>query len=67
MAKNIKNLLKDITTEYLGKIGGRNVMITKQKGKFRVFIEGEALDIFSSLADAKKAANEFIKLAGGSK
>jgi hypothetical protein len=64
---NFKQLLEQITTEFKGKIKGRDVYIIKQKSRFVVFIEGEKLDRFNTLSDAKNAATEFIKLAGGSK
>lgn len=64
---NFKQLLEQISTEFNGKIKGRQVTITKNKGSYVTSIDGETLDRFNTLADAKKAATEFIKLAGGSK
>lgn len=62
-----KQLLEKISTKFNQKINGHTVMIMDQNGKYTAFIDGEKLDEFKSMADAKKAVNEFIKLAGGSK
>jgi undecaprenyl pyrophosphate synthase len=62
-----KQLLEKISTKFNQKINGHTVMIMDQNGKYAAFIDGEKLDEFKSMADAKKAVNEFIKLAGGSK
>ena len=46
------------------KIKGYSIMIHKEKNKFVAYIDDEKLDEYSSLNDAKRAANEFIKMAG---
>jgi len=46
------------------KVKGYNVMVHKEKNSFVAYIDNEKLDTYSSLNDAKKAANEFIKMAG---
>lgn len=49
---------------YDAKVGKHKVMIHKEKNKFVAYIDMEKLDIFNSLNDAKKAAEQFIKMAG---
>lgn len=46
------------------KTKGYSIMVHKEKNKFVAYIDNEKLDSYSSLNDAKKAANEFIKMAG---
>ena len=46
------------------KVKGYNVMVHKEKNKFVAYIDNEELDVYPSLSDAKKAANEFIKMVG---
>ena len=46
------------------KVKGYAVMVHKEKNKFVAYIDNEKLDVYSSLSDAKKAANEFIKMVG---
>lgn len=48
-----------------GKIYKHNVMIHKEKNKYVAYIDSEKLDSYNSLEDAKKAAVQFIKMAGG--
>ena len=47
------------------KISGHTVMVHKEKNKFVAYIDMEKLDTYNSLNDAKKAATQFIKMAGG--
>lgn len=47
------------------KMGKHKVMVHKEKGKFVVYIDNEKLDMYPTLNDAKKAAEQFIKMAGG--
>jgi hypothetical protein len=49
------------------KVAGYNVMVHKEKNKFVAYIDMEKLDTYNSLKDAKKAAEQFIKMAGGRK
>lgn len=49
---------------YDGKVGKHKIMIHKEKNKFVAYIDMEKLDTFNSLNDAKKAAEQFIKMAG---
>jgi len=46
------------------KIKGYAVMVHKDNNRFVAYIDNERLDVYSSLNDAKKAANEFIKMVG---
>jgi hypothetical protein len=46
------------------KVKGYEVMVHKEKNKFVAYIDRERLDDYGSLSDAKKAANEFIKIVG---
>jgi len=46
------------------KTKGYSIMVHKEKNKFVAYIDNEKLDSYSSLNDAKRAANEFIKMAG---
>jgi len=46
------------------KIKGYDVMVHREKNGFAAYIDNEKLDIYSSLIDAKKAATDFIKMAG---
>ena len=48
-----------------GKINKHNVMIHKDKNKYVAYIDSEKLDSYNSPEDAKKAATQFIKMAGG--
>jgi translation elongation factor EF-G len=50
---------------YDSKVSGYNVMVHKEKNKFVAYIDMEKLDTYNSLNDAKKAAEQFIKMAGG--
>lgn len=50
---------------YDSKVNGYSVMVHKEKNKFVAYIDMEKLDSFNSLNDAKKAATQFIKMAGG--
>lgn len=50
---------------YDSKVNGYSVMVHKEKNKFVAYIDMEKLDSFNSLNDAKKAAAQFIKMAGG--
>lgn len=47
------------------KVDGHKIMIHKEKNKFVAYIDMEKLDTYNSLNDAKKAATQFIKMAGG--
>jgi hypothetical protein len=47
------------------KVAGHEVMVHKQSNKYAAYIDMEKLDIYNSLNDAKKAAVQFIKMAGG--
>lgn len=47
------------------KIDKHKVMIHKDKNKYVAYIDLEKFDSFNSLNDAKKAATQFIKIAGG--
>lgn len=49
---------------YDAKVGKHNVMVHKEKNKFVAYIDMEKLDIYNSLNDAKKAATDFVKMAG---
>lgn len=46
------------------KVGKYKVMVHKEKGKFVAYIDNEKLDTYPSLNLAKKAATDFIKMAG---
>ena len=50
---------------YDAKVGKHNVMVHKEKNKFVAYIDMEKLDTYNSLNDAKKAATDFVKMAGG--
>ena len=50
---------------YDSKVAGHNVMVHKEKNKFVAYIDMEKLDTYNSLNDAKKAAEQFVKMAGG--
>jgi len=50
---------------YDSKLNKHNIMIHKEKNKFVAYIDMERLSSFNSLEDAKKAAMQFIKMAGG--
>ena len=47
------------------KVAGHDLMIHKEKGQFVAYIDMEKLDVFKSIADAKNAMTQFIKMAGG--
>ena len=47
------------------KMDKHKVMVHKEKGKFVAYIDNEKLDTYPTLNDAKKAAEQFIKMAGG--
>jgi translation elongation factor EF-G len=49
---------------YDAKVGKHKIMVHKEKNKFVAYIDMEKLDTFNSLNDAKKAAEQFIKMAG---
>lgn len=49
------------------KIDGYKVVVKKEKDKFVAYIDNEKLDSFTSLEKAKKATQDFIKMAGGRK
>jgi hypothetical protein len=49
------------------KVGGHDLMIHKEMGKFVAYIDSEKLDVFKSINDAKKAMTQFVKMAGGKK
>jgi len=49
---------------YGSKVGKHNVMVHKEKNKYVAYIDMEKLDTYNSLNDAKKAAADFIKMAG---
>lgn len=49
------------------KVAGHEVMVHKQNNKYVAYIDREKLDTFNSVNDAKKAAAQFIKMAGGKK
>lgn len=50
---------------YDAKLGKYKIMVHKEKNKYVAYIDMEKLDSYNSLNDAKKAAEEFIKMAGG--
>ena len=50
---------------YDAKVGKNKIMIHKEKNRFVAYIDMEKLDTYNSLSDAKKAATQFIKMAGG--
>lgn len=49
---------------FAAKVKGYNIMVHKQKNKFDAYVDNEKLDSYLTLNDAKKAANEFVKMAG---
>ncbi len=49
---------------YDAKVGKHKVMVHKEKNKYVAYIDMEKLDSYNSLNDAKKAAEQFIKMAG---
>jgi hypothetical protein len=49
---------------YDAKLNKHDIMIHKEKNKFVAYIDSEKLDSYTSLEDAKKAATQFIKMAG---
>lgn len=49
---------------YDGKVGKNEIMVHKEKNKFTAYIDMEKLDTYNSLNDAKKAAKDFVKMAG---
>ena len=49
------------------KMGGIDLMIHKDKGKFVVYIDGDKLDTYNSKADAEKFGSQFIKQYKGMK
>jgi hypothetical protein len=52
---------------YDAKMYKHDIMVHKEKNKFVAYIDSEKLDSFNSLEDAKKAAAQFIKMAGNNK
>lgn len=50
---------------YDAKVGKHKIMVHKEKNKYVAYIDMEKLDSYSSLADAKKSAEQFVKMAGG--
>lgn len=50
---------------YDAKQKGVEIMIHKDKGRFVLYLDGDMLDRFRSINDAKKAAKEFIKQMKG--
>jgi len=49
---------------YDGKVGKHKIMVHKVNNKFVAYIDMEKLDTYNTLSDAKKAAEQFIKMAG---
>tara|TARA_R110000868_G_scaffold210018_2_gene459964 strand:- start:2352 stop:2570 length:219 start_codon:yes stop_codon:yes gene_type:complete len=49
---------------YDSKLNKHDIMIHREKNKFVAYIDSEKLDSYNSLEDAKKAAIQFIKMAG---
>lgn len=47
------------------KLNKHNIMVHKEKNKYVAYIDMEKLDTYNSLNDAKKAATNFVKMAGG--
>jgi translation elongation factor EF-G len=50
---------------YDSKVGKHKVMVHKEKNRFTAYVDMEKLDTYNSLNDAKKAATDFVKMAGG--
>lgn len=50
---------------FTGKVNGYKIMIHKDNNKYVAYIDSEKLDSYGSMNDAKKAATQFIKMAGG--
>lgn len=50
---------------YDAKVGKHKIMVHKEKNKYVAYIDMEKLDSYNSLNDAKKAAEQFVKMAGG--
>lgn len=50
---------------YDAKVDKHSIMVHKDKNKYVAYIDSEKLDSYNSLEDAKKAATQFIKMAGG--
>ena len=59
--KSFKELKSELNESKM-KIRGVNVSITKKGNKYSVVIDGKELDKFSSEAEAKKGAKDFIDL-----
>lgn len=49
---------------YDAKVNRHHIMVHKEKNKFVAYIDMEKLDTYNSLNDAKKAATQFVKMAG---
>lgn len=47
------------------KLNKHTIMVHKDKNRYVAYIDSEKFDSFNSLEDAKKAATQFIKMAGG--
>ena len=52
---------------FMQKVAGHDLMIHKEKGQYVAYIDMEKFDEFRSVADAKNAMKQFIKMVGGKK
>ena len=62
--REAKNTMPPGEHVFDAKVKGYKVMVHKQRNKFVAYVDNEKLDEYSSLNDAKRAANEFVKMAG---
>jgi nitrite reductase/ring-hydroxylating ferredoxin subunit len=65
--KDFRNSLSESTESKPFKVGSYNAIVKKEKNKFVAYLDGDKFDSFNTMAGAKKALNDFVKLLDSNK